>query len=164
MIGVSSQLLSPTSRVWPRGLLTEARLSRIHDRISAELAESGARLDAFYYCPHHPEAEDPRFRATCECRKPEPGMLLRAAREMGIRLDRSYLIGDSARDVEAGHRAGCISVRVRCRSGSQEEARGEAGELFSPPDHIGRDILDAVNWILENERARETRSHSGRAE
>lgn len=82
-----------------RGLMSLADLEAVHARLRAELAAGGARLDGIYACPHDRDAG-------CECRKPRPGLLLRAARELGIDLARSLLVGDSERDLEAGRAAG----------------------------------------------------------
>ncbi|BBE42781.1 D-glycero-D-manno-heptose 1,7-bisphosphate phosphatase [Conexivisphaera calida] len=88
-----------------RGYFTEEDLARIHERMMEELGRRGARLDAIYYCPCLPEED-------CECRKPRPGMLLRAAEELGIDLGRSYIVGDKELDVEAGRAAGCTTILV----------------------------------------------------
>ncbi|MBI3475580.1 MAG: HAD family hydrolase [Acidobacteria bacterium] len=88
-----------------KGLITITELERLHERLREHLLERGARLDAIYYCPH--EAEP-----ACGCRKPQPGMLLRAAREHGIDLAASWMIGDSRPDVDAGKRAGCRTALI----------------------------------------------------
>jgi len=95
-----------------RGLLDEARLREIHDRLREMLRVEGAELDAFYHCPHHPDLGEPPLRARCDCRKPAPGMLLRAAEELGIDLARSWIVGDSLRDLEAGAAAGVRGILV----------------------------------------------------
>lgn len=89
-----------------RGLLREDQVHAVHARVQELLQADGARIDAFYFCPHHPDISGP-----CACRKPEPGMLLRAAREHGVDLGRSFMIGDSEHDLEAGRRAG-VAVRA----------------------------------------------------
>ena len=88
-----------------RGLFSEENLTDIHSRMVSEIVEAGGRIDAVYYCPHHPNAG-------CECRKPKPGMLTRAAREHNIELSSAYLIGDSKTDIEAGQRAGTKTLLV----------------------------------------------------
>src|ERR1700756_700212 len=88
-----------------KGLLTIAELEAIHQKMKEELAKAGARLDGIYYCPH--EKEPP-----CDCRKPSPGMFLRAARAHQIDLSVSWMVGDSENDIEAGRRAGCRTVRI----------------------------------------------------
>ena len=88
-----------------RGYFTEEDLAKIHGRMVEELGRRGARVDAIYYCPCLPEED-------CECRKPRPGMLLRAAEELGIDLGRSYMVGDKDLDVEAGRAAGCTTILI----------------------------------------------------
>jgi D-glycero-D-manno-heptose 1,7-bisphosphate phosphatase len=85
-----------------RGLVTADQARSVHERLVSALAEHGVTLDGAYYCPHVPEAE-------CECRKPSPGLIHRAARELGLDLTRSFMVGDKLSDVEAGQRAGCRS-------------------------------------------------------
>ncbi|MBI4230503.1 MAG: HAD family hydrolase [Planctomycetes bacterium] len=89
-----------------RGMLAEAALDAIHADLSRLLATHGARVEAYYHCPHHPTEGTPPYRRACDCRKPEPGLFLRAARELGLDLARSGAIGDSERDLEAARRAG----------------------------------------------------------
>ena len=99
-----------------RGEVTVEQLDEMHRKMATELGREGAYIDALYYCPHHPdkgfEGEVPELKFDCECRKPKPGMLLRAARDFNIDLSQSIMIGDSAIDVEAGERAGCRSFLV----------------------------------------------------
>jgi D-glycero-D-manno-heptose 1,7-bisphosphate phosphatase len=129
-----------------RGLLTEEELEDIHAVLRSRLARRGARIDGIYFCPHHPEAARPEYRRRCRCRKPAPGMLLRAARELDLDLGRCFAIGDSARDIEAGRRAGCRAVLVRTGYGAETEAR-----LRCRPgaDYVADDMFDAVAWILQ---------------
>src|SRR4030095_3000393 len=82
-----------------RGMYTEERLGTIHLRMIEQLRSQGAKIDAVYYCPHHPEVGDVRYRIACDCRKPRIGMLDRAARDHNIDLARSYVIGDKASDI-----------------------------------------------------------------
>jgi D-glycero-D-manno-heptose 1,7-bisphosphate phosphatase len=88
-----------------KGLTTRAAAEHLHARMTAELAEAGVHLDAVYYCPHH-DAD------ACACRKPRPGLLLQAARELGLDLARSWMVGDRDRDVLAGAAAGCRALLV----------------------------------------------------
>ena len=106
-----------------RGLLTEHRLQRIHQSIQEALREHGAEVDDFFYCPHLPDADVQRYNRNCTCRKPEPGMLLEAARKWNIDLRRSYTVGDSERDMEAGKRAGCRTILL-----AAEQSPSAAGE------------------------------------
>ncbi len=142
-----------------RGLLTEDDLEEIHAVLRRRLARGRAKLDAIYFCPHHPEAARREYRRRCRCRKPAPGMLLRAAEELELDLGRSYAIGDGERDVEAGRRAGCRTVLVRTGYGAGTEARLGAG---LPADHVADDLSRAVAWILRERReGRRTRKGRG---
>lgn len=93
-----------------RGLLTEDDLLDIHSELVRCLAVEGAVVDALYYCPHLPEATVPAYRAECNCRKPKPGMLLRAKRDWGIDMAHSFIVGDAPRDIEAGLTAGVKGI------------------------------------------------------
>lgn len=95
-----------------RGYFTLADLELMHAHLAAELARAGVRLDAVYYCPHHPDGVVPELAVPCGCRKPAPGMLLQAAAELNIDLQRSWFLGDILDDVEAGNRAGCRTILV----------------------------------------------------
>jgi len=94
------------------GYFTEADLQRMHDYLTSELALLGVRVDGIYHCPHHPEGVIEELAIACECRKPQPGMLLRAARELDLDLAHSWFVGDILDDVEAGNRAHCHTVLV----------------------------------------------------
>ncbi len=100
-----------------RGFFPEKRIGEVHDHLQALLGLSGARIDRFYYCPHHPTMGETPYRLVCECRKPGPGLLLRAAAEMGLDLSQSCLVGDKVTDLEAGARVGCRTVLVRTGHG-----------------------------------------------
>lgn len=99
-----------------RGEVSVAKLEEIHRRMATLLGHEGAYIDALYYCPHHPdsgfEGEVRELKIDCACRKPKPGLLLRAAEDYNIDLSASYMIGDSEIDVEAGERAGCTSILI----------------------------------------------------
>ena len=137
-----------------RGVLDEARLDEIHDRLRDLLAAEGARLDGIYYCPHHPEGEVVGYRTRCECRKPRAGMLLRARDEMGIDLESSYLVGDHLRDIEAGQAVGTTSILVLTGHG-RDQSDGDS-PADPRPTHVAEDLHAAVGWILERERGRTT--------
>lgn len=123
-----------------KGLLTEAELCELHRRMSDEIADAGARIDAVYSCPHELEP-------ACRCRKPAPGMLLDAAQSYGLDLKASWMIGDSDIDIEAGKRAGCRTVRLL-----QVEKKGNAKDrldcLHGDADVVASSLLDAVHKIL----------------
>jgi len=94
------------------GKFERHQLTAVENRLRDLFAENGAKLTAFYFCPHHPEGSVQPFAVTCECRKPLPGLLQRAAAEHGIDLARSWMIGDILDDVEAGNRAGCHTIMI----------------------------------------------------
>jgi D-glycero-D-manno-heptose 1,7-bisphosphate phosphatase len=139
--GVLAVVVTNQSAV-ARGLVTEAVLETIHERMRAVLAAEGAYLDDLLYCPHLPEGVVAPYARTCACRKPEPGMILEAARRHQVDLARSVVIGDALRDIEAGRRAGCRTVLLR-RPG-REEADGPAARA----DHVADGLLPAVLWYL----------------
>jgi D-glycero-D-manno-heptose 1,7-bisphosphate phosphatase len=125
-----------------RGYFSLERVGEIHRALERLLeAEAGARLDAVYVCPHHPSAGD-----RCSCRKPEPGLLLAAAREHGLDLARSFLVGDKASDIDAGRRAGCATILVQTGYGAAELRAWS--ESFRP-DHVADDLGRAVDWIAQ---------------
>ena len=105
-----------------RGLTTHEEMSRIHHKLLSELAKRGCKLDAVYYCEHRPDEK-------CNCRKPEPGLILRAARDLDIDIPSSWMVGDKEIDVEAARRAGCRVERVQTNKGDLEEAIGRILEM-----------------------------------
>jgi histidinol-phosphate phosphatase family protein len=130
-----------------RGLFAEAALQGVEARMAALLAEYGAQFDGFYYCPHYPGGAVREYAIECTCRKPAPGLLLRAAAEHGIDLRQSWLIGDILNDVEAGRRAGCRTVLLD--NGNETE-----WELtpMRQPHHIAPNLLAAAEWIVRTKK------------
>jgi D-glycero-D-manno-heptose 1,7-bisphosphate phosphatase len=126
-----------------RGMITEEMLDRIHERLQELLSESGVSLDGIYCCPFHPEGVIPRFTKESDWRKPQPGMLLAAAREMELDLRKSWMVGDSERDMQAGRAAGCRTILIR----PAESDRGEAAT--GEPDHVAAHIREAVDIIKQ---------------
>lgn len=124
-----------------RGILDEERLAQIHLRMLSLLARHNARIDAIYYCPHHPEGTVPQYSHACSCRKPEPGLLIQAARDFSLDLESCYMIGDKPIDVETIHRVGGKGVLL---AGDQYQ------DDMQQPEYIAHDILDAVHWILKD--------------
>jgi D-glycero-D-manno-heptose 1,7-bisphosphate phosphatase len=136
-----------------RGLFKESTLEKIHFAVSEQVRNSGGRIDAIYYCPHHPEGAVREYRLDCDCRKPKPGLLLHAAADLGIDLNRSVMIGDSLRDIAAGNSAGCRSVLVLTGNGLEQSASLEdSDDEAEQPQYIASDILQAVTWALEKIR------------
>lgn len=125
-----------------RGWLTEQGVEKIHYEIERRLAKDGAKIDKFYFCPHHPEADLPKYRVICNCRKPATGLFEKAAEEFGIDLKKSYVIGDSFRDIEAGKKLGATTILVKSGSGDLRE---------SVPDYSVKDLFEAVKLILKKE-------------
>ncbi|MGB2984707.1 MAG: HAD family hydrolase [Phycisphaerae bacterium] len=129
-----------------RGFFDEAALSQVHSRLEAFLQAEGARLDGAYYCPYldGPEAKVDAYRSDSELRKPKPGMLLQAARELNIDLSRSWMIGDSPCDVEAGSRAGCRTILIGRDGSAGDDAAVTAthtvGSLLEVAAILERDV------------------------
>lgn len=132
-----------------KGLLQENQLPEIHRRLSALLDKEGARIDRFYYCPHHPEAVVEQYRMECQCRKPFPGMVLQAANELGIDATRSYVIGDKSCDIELAHNVGARAIMVLTGYGPVELNRLREAQL-APPHFTAADLYDAVQYILND--------------
>jgi D,D-heptose 1,7-bisphosphate phosphatase len=128
-----------------RGYFTEETLAQIHDKMRSELAERNARVDAIYYCPHHPDEG-------CSCRKPGTALFHKAAEEHGIHLPGSYVVGDMQMDIDAGKALGAKTVLVT--TGPQSLAPSP-----QPPDHVAPDLLRAAKWIVAHSRQRA--SHGG---
>ncbi len=130
-----------------RGILTEETLGKIHDRLRALLEGKGAHLDAIYYCPFHPEGSVEEYALDSDLRKPKPGMLLQAAEEMDLDLAESWMIGDSARDIDAGQRAGTKTIRVRK---PKPDLPGEVADENVTADFTVRNIVEAARIILRH--------------
>lgn len=129
-----------------RGLIAPAALEAIHERLREDLERAGAPLDGLYVCPHHPEEG-------CACRKPKPGLVERAAAELGLDLTAAYVVGDQPRDLQLARRVGARAVLVLSGPGSREaldalKADGEA------PDHVAPGLKEAADWIMADRAAR----------
>jgi D-glycero-D-manno-heptose 1,7-bisphosphate phosphatase len=130
-----------------RGLITEADLGEIHRELQRQLRDAGAEVDGVYYCPHHPEYGSPPYRQVCVCRKPNPGLLERAALELGLDLEGSYMVGDSLTDLQAGWNAGCGVVLVLTGCGTEAHREADA-ETLDRIDYIAGDLSEAADWIV----------------
>lgn len=126
-----------------RGILTEKDVEKIHQEIGRKIDEIGAEIDSFYFCPHHPEADLKKYRVTCICRKPGIGMYQQAARDFEIDVTKSYVVGDSFRDIEAGNKLGATTIAV---------GFDQTKLQYSKPDYLVKDLYDAVKLILEKEK------------
>ncbi len=131
-----------------RGIVSEKVLGEIHNRLKQLLAEKGAFLDKIYYCPYHPEGVVAKYREESDYRKPSPGMLLAAAEEMDIDLEKSWAIGDSSRDIEAGLQAGCKTILINRPLHYEQPKPGEP-----KPDYKAINIKEAVNIVKQYHRS-----------
>lgn len=126
-----------------RGFFPESALAGVERRLRGLLGEAGLRLAGFYYCPHHPEGKVAAYARECECRKPHPGLLVQAARDLELDLEACWMVGDILDDVEAGRRAGCRTVLL--------DNGGETEWITSPqrlPDWTVPDLAAAASAIL----------------
>ncbi|MEI7639215.1 MAG: HAD family hydrolase [Syntrophus sp. (in: bacteria)] len=127
-----------------RGFFDEDFVGRVHEEMRSLFLKEGAVIDGFYYCPHHPTEGIGPYRQTCSCRKPESGLLLKAAEDLLIDLGKSYMIGDMPKDVEAGQSAEAKGILV-------QTGYGKVADMGSThPDYIVKDILEAVKWIMQD--------------
>ena len=134
-----------------RGYFEEGLIHEVHQKLRDELNRSGAYLDAIYYCPHHPSSGNSPYRLDCDCRKPKPGMLLRAALEFEIDLKGSFMIGDRYSDIELAHNAGTKSIFVLSGYGLGEfEYHRQDWKV--QPDWVAKNLLEATEIILRQSR------------
>ena len=143
-VGVPVVMVTNQSGV-ARGFFSEAVVEEVHRHIAGLLDAGGARIDAYYYCPHHPDGKVERYARRCDCRKPGRGLVDRAARELGIDPARSFVVGDRWLDVALARTIGARGILVRTGYGATEEMR--------PPDGLTADatvhnLIEAVSWIL----------------
>ena len=131
-----------------RGIVTEKVLGDIHKRLEKLLAQKNAYLDGIYYCPYHPDGVVKKYRQESELRKPNPGMLLKAAEEMDLDLDESWCVGNSASDIEAGLRAGCKTILIDLPSRQLQLKPGE-----SRPDYKAINMKEVVNIVKKYHRS-----------
>ena len=140
-----------------RGMITEEGLEKVHSELRRQLSERDVHLDGIYYCPYHPEGTLEEYTRESVDRKPQPGMLLRAAKELDIDLTASWMIGDSPRDVEAGQRAGCRTIRVRSAEAEGREPAGlePAGDEDVQADFTVRNLVDAARVVTRSDAGEE---------
>ena len=128
-----------------RGFFSEAVVDEVHRHMAAMLAEGGARIDAYYYCPHHPDGKVPGYAQACDCRKPGRALVDRAVREFGIDPARSFVVGDRWVDVALAHTIGAGAILVRTGYGMSEELKPPANLTA---DVVVDNLIAASSWIL----------------
>lgn len=129
-----------------RGLIEEDRLKSLHDQMVEEFKSRGARIDAVYYCPHHPYSLSQSYKQNCSCRKPFPEMGRTAARDLDIDLNESFMIGDKVEDILFGLNLGVRPILVLTGYGRSSLSRLKQEDIA--PAHVAENLLEAVNWLL----------------
>ena len=143
-----------------RGYFPAELLTTVHEKMVALLALQGAHVDGIYICPHHPEANEERYRAACNCRKPKPGLLLQAAQELGLDLARSFVVGDRWSDLKTAKGCGATPVLVLTGYGRGDAQYIGPGQEVQPA-FVGEDLACAVQWILEKMNLRHETNTKG---
>lgn len=128
-----------------RGYFQLSELEKVKGKIDLLLNTAGIEIEAYYFCPHHIDGKIPEFSKACECRKPRPGMILQAIKDLQISPEFSWMIGDILNDVEAGNRAGCRTVIID--NGNETEWVENA---FRTPTYVAANFLSAANFIINN--------------
>jgi D-glycero-D-manno-heptose 1,7-bisphosphate phosphatase len=129
-----------------RGIVKESFVDEAHQHIARRLEAGGATIDAFYCCPHYPQGVVEQYSRTCDCRKPQPGLFLRAAADLNLDLEHSFVVGDRWHDLAAGQAVGASGVLVRTGIGQSDEAAPDPNIV---PDAIVDNLMEAAAWILE---------------
>ena len=133
-----------------RGYFPESLIHQVHQKMKKLLESEEAHLDGIYYCPHHPDIGVPPYRQKCRCRKPATGMIEEATNEFALDLSQSYMVGDRGVDIEFAHHIGAKAILVLTGYGKGEwEYSGAQWKV--KPDHVAQDLLEAVQWILQQE-------------
>ena len=136
-----------------RGYFSEAMIGQIHERVEQELRSASARVDAIYYCAHHPSVGEPPYRLDCDCRKPRTGLIQRAATDFDIDLERSWMVGDRYGDIELARNARLHSAFVLSGYG-RGEWEYQRGSWQIEPELVAEDLLEAVKKIVERDATR----------
>jgi D-glycero-D-manno-heptose 1,7-bisphosphate phosphatase len=136
-----------------RGYFPEATITAVHESVTATMARGGAHFDAIYYCPHHPSVGEAPYRLDCDCRKPRPGLLHRAERELSADLGRSYVIGDRLGDLQLAWSVGATAVLVKTGYGLGE-LENHAPRWRRQPDIVADNLLHAVELVLTRAEAK----------
>lgn len=135
-----------------RGYFSEELIQTVHERLKQDLESNGARLDAIYYCAHHPSVGEPPYRRECDCRKPKPGLIRRAAEEFNIDLESSWMVGDRYSDIKLARNAGVRSAFVMSGYGRGEWEHQRSG-WKQQPDLVVETLLEAVETIISRDEA-----------
>ena len=128
-----------------RGYFQISELKKVKQKIDLLLNQEGIKIEKYYFCPHHTEGKIPEYTKACECRKPRPGMILQASKDLEIATEQSWMIGDILNDVEAGNRAGCQTIILN----NGNETEWVVG-TFRTPTHVATNFLSAAQFILNN--------------
>jgi len=132
-----------------RGYFDENDVKLVNQALADMLKDKNAYLDGIYYCPHHTKGIIEKYKKDCDCRKPKAGLIKQALSDFkDIDLKKSYVIGDKICDVELARNAGCKGILVK--TGYGEKIAANSDQNYIKPDYIAEDIIDAVNWILQD--------------
>ncbi|HKO60566.1 MAG TPA: HAD family hydrolase [Pyrinomonadaceae bacterium] len=131
-----------------RGYFSEEMIQTVHKAMEEELAAAGARLDAIYYCAHHPSVGEPPYRFDCDCRKPKPGLITRAINDLKIDVANSWMVGDRYSDIELARNAGVKSAFVLSGYG-RGEWEHQRQSWTEQPDMVAENLLQVVSNIVE---------------
>ncbi len=133
-----------------RGYYQEKDIEIYNMAMQKKLEEKNAYIDAIYYCPHYPEATIKMYKIDCDCRKPKPGMLKRAEKDLNLDLKHSFLVGDKMSDIETGYRAGCKTILVLTGQGNDELKKNLKMKI--KPNYISKDLFTAIQIIKRNNK------------
>ncbi len=148
-IGLLAVIITNQSGVG-RGLIVEKNLQDLHRKLRDSFTERNAHFDGIYYCPHHLHSSTPQYRKDCHCRKPNPGMALQAAADLKIDMKNSYMVGDKVEDILFGLNIQAKSILVL--TGYGKESLPKLKKRGIKPDHVAQNLLDAVSWIVKEEK------------
>lgn len=139
-----------------RGYYQEKDIEIYNGAMKKKLEEENAYIDAIYYCPHYSEAIIEKYKIDCECRKPKPGMLKQAEKDLNLNLKLSFLIGDKMSDIEAGYRAGCKTILVLTGQGNDELKK--ISKIDIKPNYISNDLFAAIQIINRSNKNKENKN------
>ncbi len=137
-----------------RGLIEEKSLLDIHTKLSEEFEQHGVSFDGIYYCPHYVFSKMATYRKDCSCRKPSPGMGKMAAEDLHLDMSSSYMIGDKIEDLLFGINIDATPILVL--TGYGQESQKQLKDIGIQPAYIAKNLLEAVEWIIEQEKAAST--------